>query len=153
MTGRSLVPVLDGEAQHTYGPDDPAGIEVSGNTGFYLDGYKITRNMAPMGDGEWRLYDIKADPGETTDLSEAKLEMKQKLLMAYAAYAKKMGVLEMPKGYSSTAQLDRNTRERVLALHPWIRIVGIIVVLSVLAGLIWGIRSIVLRRRAGKAVS
>jgi len=151
MTGRSLVPVLDGEAQHTYGPDDPAGIEVSGNTGFYLDGYKITRNMAPMGDGEWRLYDIKADPGETTDLSEAKPEMKQKLLMAYAAYAKKMGVLEMPKGYSSTAQLDRNTRERVLALHPWIRIVGIIVVLSVLAGLIWGIRSIVLRRRAGRA--
>ncbi|NIJ42030.1 arylsulfatase/uncharacterized sulfatase [Parvibaculum indicum] len=151
MTGRSLVPVLKGDAPHTYGPDDPAGIEVSGNTGFYLDGYKITRNLPPMGDGKWRLYDIEADPGETTDLSAAQPGIKQKLLMAYEAYAEEMGILEMPEGYSSTEQLNINTRKKIFAQYPWIPVLRILVILLVLAGILWGIRIVVWRRRGGKA--
>lgn len=151
MTGRSLVSVLEGDAPHTYGPDDPAGFEVSGNTGFYLDGYKITRNMAPMGDGKWRLYDIGADPGETTDLSATRPETKQKLLAAYETYARKMGILEMPKGYSSTGQLNINTRKKIFAHYPWIPVVRVVLILLALVGILWGVRIIVLRRRAGRS--
>jgi len=151
MTGRSLVPVLDGKVAETYGPNDPVGIEVSGNTGFYLDGYKITRNMAPEGDGTWRLYDINADPGETTDLSSEKPEVKQKLLAAYKTYTEEMGVLPMPEGYSSAKQLDQNSRERIFALHPWIPIVRDILGLVLLGALAWGVWTIVRRVRAGRA--
>lgn len=120
MTGRSLVAVLEGKAESTYGPNDPVGIEVSGNTAFYLDGFKITRNMPPMGDGQWHLFDIRLDPGETVDLSSQHPDVKTKLLDRYAAYAKKMGILEMPAGYDSTAQLDVNVRKRILARYWWI---------------------------------
>ena len=151
MTGRSLVPVLDGKVAETYGPNDPVGIEVSGNTGFYLGGYKITRNMAPEGDGTWRLYDINADPGETTDLSSSKPEMKRKLLAAYKTYTEEMGVLPMPADYSSTKQLDQNSRERIFALHPWIPIVRNIVLLAILVAFAWGAWAIVRRVRRGRA--
>ena len=120
MTGRSLVPVLDGQAPLTYGPEDPVGIEVSGNTAFYLDGYKITRNMPPVGDGQWRLYDIKADPGETTDLSGEHPDVKTKLLDRYTVYARQMGILEMPAGYDSLVQLNANSQKRMLARYWWI---------------------------------
>lgn len=120
MTGRSLVAVLEGKAESTYGPNDPVGIEVSGNTAFYLDGFKITRNMPPMGDGQWHLFDIRLDPGETVDLSSQHPDVKTKLLDRYAAYAKKMGILEMPAGYDSTAQLDVNVRKRIIARYWWI---------------------------------
>lgn len=120
MTGRSLVAVLEGKAESTYGPDDPAGIEVAGNTAFYLDGYKITRNLPPMGDGQWRLYDIRLDPGETADISSQHPDVKARLLARYAAYAKKMGILEMPAGYDSAAQLNTNVRKRILARYWWI---------------------------------
>jgi arylsulfatase/uncharacterized sulfatase len=133
MTGRSLVAVLDGKATSTYGPDDPAGIEVAGNTAFYLDGYKITRNLPPMGDGQWRLYDIRLDPGETADLSSQHPDVKSRLLDSYAAYAKKMGILEMPVGYDSAAQLNTNVRKRILARYWWIPLTLGILGLALLA--------------------
>ena len=141
MTGRSLVPVMDGKVAQTYGPNDPVGIEVSGNTGFYLDGHKITRSMAPQGDGQWRLYDINADPGETTDLSAAKPELKQKMLAAYDTYAQSMGILPMPEGYNSKAQIDKNIGARLAKRYGWKLIVLGLGILVIIFGVVWAIRA------------
>tara|TARA_R110000868_G_scaffold94569_1_gene260867 strand:+ start:3327 stop:5129 length:1803 start_codon:yes stop_codon:yes gene_type:complete len=141
MTGRSLVPVMKGQVAETYGPNDPVGIEVSGNTGFYLDGHKITRNMAPQGDGQWRLYDINADPGETTDLSDAKPELKQKLIAAYDTYAQAMGILPMPEGYDSTAQLNNNIAVRMLKRQWWKLVLLVLLLGGIGYGTYCGIRA------------
>ena len=69
LTGRSLRPVLDGARSEAYGEDDVYGIEVAGNVGLYRGRYKLTRSLPPMGDGEWRVFDLETDPGETQDLS------------------------------------------------------------------------------------
>ncbi len=114
MTGRSLLPLLNGETPSAYRPDDVRAIEVSGNSALYLGDYKITRSMPPVGDGQWRLFDLALDPGETKDLSAAQPETKERLLLAYKTYAKNMGVLEMPQGYDSFAQIDENTEARLL---------------------------------------
>ena len=144
MTGRSLVPVMEGKVAQTYGPSDPVGIEVSGNTGFYLDGHKITRNMPPQGDGQWRLYDINADPGEVTDLSAAKPELKQKLIAAYDTYAQSMGILPMPEGYDAVAQINKNIAMRMLKRDGWKLVVFGLGLVAIVFGVVWGIR----RRRA-----
>lgn len=150
MTGRSLLPVLSGEAESAYGPDEARAVEVSGNSALYLGDYKITRSVPPVGDGQWRLYNLASDPGETNDLSASEPAVKARLLAKYDAYAKRVGVLPMPEGYNSLAQVVRNTGARLLANYPWLY--GVLGgVLLVLAALLWmtvrGIRAL-LRRRA-----
>jgi arylsulfatase/uncharacterized sulfatase len=113
MTGRSLLPVLRGEAESAYAPGDIRAIEVSGNSALYRDGYKIVRSVAPVGDGQWRLYDLSTDPGEVIDLSEAQPARLESMLEDYADYAARVGVQPMPEGYSSTAQIQRNTLKRL----------------------------------------
>ena len=115
MTGRSLLPVLRGEVESAYAPGDIRAIEVSGNSALYRGDYKIVRSVAPVGDGRWRLYDLDADPGETTDLSEAQPERLAAMLADYDAYAERMGVQPMPESYDSMAQVQRNTAKRVRA--------------------------------------
>ncbi|MEO0606945.1 MAG: arylsulfatase [Pseudomonadota bacterium] len=140
MTGRSLRPVLTGEAESVYGADDIRAIEVSGNTALYKGDYKITRSMPPVGTGAWQLYNMAIDPGETVDLSEAEPEIRADLVAAYADYAAEMGVLEMPEGYNSRAAVMDNATARMLKHYRgWL--IGLAVIALFLLGLIvFGIR-------------
>lgn len=146
ITGRSLFPVLSGEAQSAYGPDEARAVEVSGNSALYLGDYKITRSVPPVGDGQWRLYNLARDPGETTDLSASEPAVKARLLAAYDAYAQRVGVLPMPEGYDSAAQIARNVGGRLLSNYPWLYGVlgGLLVVV---AALVWLVMRGLLRRR------
>src|SRR5690606_5024297 len=67
ITGRSLGPVLRGEAERAHPVDAPVGVEVAGNAALFKGDMKLVRNMPPWGDGAWHLYDIARDPGETED--------------------------------------------------------------------------------------
>lgn len=146
MTGRSLLPLLRGETDAVYGPGEAIVIEVSGNAGVIKGNYKLTRNQKPHGDARWRLYDLSADPGETTDLSATFPEVYDDLLQEYAAYSDRVGVLEVPEGYSSIEEITRHTLERQRKQYmPWI--IGAVVAL---AGLIAG-GILIWRRRKRKA--
>jgi len=144
MTGRSLLPVLNGEIQSVYADDDIRAIEVSGNSALYKGDYKILRSILPVGDGKWRLYNVAQDPGETHDLSEAQPERLKNMLAHYAHYTAEMGVLEMPEGYNSTKQIGKNAVKRMRARHGrFILLIGLIIILG-----IWGVnRSLRKRRR------
>ncbi|WP_321489894.1 arylsulfatase [uncultured Hyphomonas sp.] len=112
IVGRSLDPLLSGAQQAVYQPDDAIGMEVSGNSAILKGRWKITRNQKPHGDGQWRLYDIEQDPGETADLSAEKPDVFADMLEEYEAYSKRVGVLEVPEGYSSLKEITRNTMAR-----------------------------------------
>ncbi|MBI1394143.1 MAG: sulfatase-like hydrolase/transferase [Alphaproteobacteria bacterium] len=113
FTGRSLAPLLAGAADAVYGPEEALGIEVSGNAAILKGRWKITRNQRPHGDGRWRLYDIVSDPGETADLSAASPAVFDDMLSEYDQYSRRVGVLEVPAGYDSEAELARNTFDRM----------------------------------------
>ncbi|KGE03527.1 Arylsulfatase [Pseudohaliea rubra DSM 19751] len=117
MDGRSLLPVLRGEADRVYGLDEAVGLEVAGNAALYRGRWKLVRNLPPWGDGHWQLYDLAKDPGETRDLAGARPALRDELAAAYARYAGHVGVQPMPAGYSSPMQLDRNATERMLAAY------------------------------------
>ena len=53
-----------------------------------------------MGDGQWRLYDIVKDPGETRDLQGDMPQLFATMQQDYLAYEKAHGVLPMPEGYN-----------------------------------------------------
>lgn len=147
IDGRSLLPLLSGDATHVYAPDDAIGIEVSGNAALYRGPWKIVRNLQPWGDGNWRLFNLENDPGETLDLSADHPEVFEQLQADYAAYADRVGVLEVPAGYNSVAQVEKNMTAAVLKRNmPKIITFGIIGLL-LLGGLIWLIIKVLRNRK------
>ena len=146
MTGRSLLPVIRGDVESVYGPDDIRAIEVSGNTALYKGDYKITRSMPPVGDGAWRLFNMVTDPGETKDIREEAPDVFTDLLASYETYAQDVGVLEMPEGYHSLEQVLENTQKRMRARYGWILVLAGMVFLALLYGLYRGARWVWTRR-------
>ena len=146
MTGRNLVPMLRDASANAHDPDRPLGYELSGNAVLFKGDYKLVRNLPPYGDGNWRLYDIVRDPGETTDLSLREPVRFATMQADYAAYAAADGVLPMPEGYSAPRQILANALDtllvpRLLALLP-----GIAALVAALGALLWWRR----KRRGAK---
>lgn len=115
--GMSLVPLLDGTSEAVRSAEVATGFEVSGNAALFKGSYKLVRNLAPYGDGVWRLFDIAVDPGETRDLSKAQPEKFREMMAEYRTYAQRNGVLEMPDGYDSTVQIGKNTLRKLAARY------------------------------------
>lgn len=137
IDGKSLVPLLNGGVQAIYTEEDAVGIEVSGNAALYLGPWKIVRNLPPWGDGVWRLFNLEDDPGETADLAGQHPDVLDKLMNEYAAYAARVGVLEVPAGYNSVLQVEKNMRAAVLQRNMP-RIVGVgLGVILILAGALY----------------
>ena len=113
MTGRDLGPVLRGEQGRVYAESDSVGYELTGHAALFQGDYKIVRNLPPLGGGEWRLYDIVRDPGETNDLKSEMTDKFTAMQMAYDDFVVANRVLPIPPGYSQTRQIVTNfLRER-----------------------------------------
>jgi len=137
MTGRSLLPVLRGEAATPYGEEDIVGVEAAGNAALFRGGYKLMRNMPPHGDGEWYLYNVATDPGETNDLKQAEPERFTAMMKEYEDYAASVGALEVPKEYRQTKQLLINWAADHRGRLASIAAVAVASLLVILGGLVW----------------
>lgn len=109
ITGGSLVPVLRGEAQRTHEPEKAIGYELSGNAVLYKGDYKLLKNLPPLGDGKWHLYNIVVDPSESRDLRTEMPNLYLQMIANYQFYAEKNGVQEMPAGYDYIQQVKLYT--------------------------------------------
>lgn len=140
ISGHSLVPMLHGGSTGVRAADEPLGYELSGNAVLWKGDLKLVKNLPPYGDGQWHLFDIVADPGETIDLRRARPADFAAMQAAYAAYAKGDQVLPMPPGYSAPKQIMANALDDLL----WVRLRPVLLWLG--AGLmlltagIWAVR-------------
>jgi hypothetical protein len=108
ITGRDLTPLLSGAAEQVYGPDDAVGYELADHGVLFQGDYKLVVNQPPVGDGQWRLFDIAADPGETVDLSASQALRFQRMLSRYEQYRRDNNVVPVPPGYTQIKQLFSN---------------------------------------------
>ena len=140
LAGRSLLPALRGDPAPVHPPDKAIGYELSGNEALFKGDLKLVRNLPPMGDGQWHLYDLRTDPGETRDLRSAQPQAFEALRADYEAYARSHGVLPMPEGYDPVRQVLINS-----FINYWIPTyrTHALVALAGLAALLW----LALRRR------
>jgi arylsulfatase/uncharacterized sulfatase len=109
LAGRSLVPALADPSQSVRSASDVIGYELSGNEALFRGDLKLVKNLPPVGDGDWHLYDLRGDPGETRDLRVQMPGVFESLQAEYASWAKEHGVLPMPAGYSPTRQVLVNS--------------------------------------------
>ena len=107
-TGRSLLPVLRGEAERIRAPDEVVGNERAGNAALFRGDLKLVRNQPPVGDGRWQLFDIAVDPGETRDLAASRPQEFTTMQAAWARWADAQGVLPIPEGYEPRRQVILN---------------------------------------------
>lgn len=114
MTGRSLLPLLRDTTARIRAPGETLGYELAGNAALFEGDLKLVRNLPPVGNGEWMLFDIARDPGETRDLRAARPEDFQRLLEAYQRFESEDGVQPLPKGYTPQRQVSLNALRRVI---------------------------------------
>lgn len=108
ITGKDLSPLLRGDVQQVYSDSDAVGYELTGHSALFQGNYKLVRNQPPLGDGEWRLYDILRDPGEVNDLSTEMPDRFQNMRMAYRRFELDNRVLPLPAGYNQVRQIFIN---------------------------------------------
>lgn len=108
MSGRDLTPLLRGEVNAVYGEQDGVGYELTGHAVYFLGDYKLVRNMPPVGDGEWHLYNMARDPGEVNDLKDSAPTRLQRMVAGYEQFAWENGVMPVPDGYTRGGQLVSN---------------------------------------------
>lgn len=120
LTGRSMLPVIRGDSERVYPPDAAVGIETAGNAALFRGDYKLVRNLAPFGDGEWKLHDRVNDPGETLDLRAQEPEVFAAMRADYERYAARNGVLEMPEGYQALEQIMANSLTLLARNYWWV---------------------------------
>ncbi|MEN3953301.1 arylsulfatase [Iodidimonas sp. SYSU 1G8] len=94
--GVSLVPYLNGETDEAHAPDHATGWELFGRRAIRQGGWKAVYIPEPWGPGEWQLYDLGQDPGETDDLATREPGKLDELLRLWDAYVEETGVFLGP---------------------------------------------------------
>jgi arylsulfatase len=93
-TGKSLVPLFAGAAPAVRTEKEWIGEELFGNRAIRQGDWKLI-NIIPGagGSGEWELYNLRTDPGETIDLSKKNPAKHAELLAHWDEYRKQNGVI------------------------------------------------------------
>ena len=101
LLGQSFLPLLKGSSFTEAEPRE-LGWSAYGMDAYRKGDWKVIRLPHPYGNGEWQLYDLAADPGETHDQSSDFPERTAALAMAWQDYADSNGVIKAdgPTAYS-----------------------------------------------------
>jgi len=145
LEGRSLRPVLTGAATAAHDPRTPVGLEAAGDAALFKGDLKLTRNAGALGDPSWRLYDIVRDPGETRDLTAAMPDRAAEMLADYRAYAARVGVAEIPPGYTADREITKNIALSIARKFALELAVGVVAIVAAIGFIVHRVA----RRRRG----
>ena len=88
-----MVSLLSGNSSAVHEPDEAIGWEYNNLKAIRIGNHKGTWISAPFGPGEWQIFDLSVDPGESKDLSTEEPELRQRLIEAWDEYAREVGVI------------------------------------------------------------
>ena len=101
LQGRALMPLLRGELA-IESESRELGWSAYGMDAYRKGDWKVLRLPEPYGNGDWQLYDLANDPGESHDLSSDFPERTVELARLWMDYADSNGVIQpdAPTAYS-----------------------------------------------------
>jgi len=94
LMGKSLVPLLEGTTDVVHPADEAIGGEMFNNTSVRMGDWKATSYGVPL---QWKLFNLKTDLGESTDLASQHPDILQKLIAEYDKYSQEVGNV-IPRG-------------------------------------------------------
>jgi arylsulfatase A-like enzyme len=98
--GKSILPELKGESISVHS-DEGMGWELFERKAFIKGNWKILRLAKPFGSGEWQLFNLDTDPGESDDLSQQFPAKRDSLINNWMQYAKENDVIDHHGYYDS----------------------------------------------------
>jgi len=69
------------------------GWELNNHRALRMGDWKLVMAQPPLGDRQWKLYNLEADPSESKDLSAQRPDIFKKLMAAWQDYVKQNGVV------------------------------------------------------------
>ncbi len=103
LMGKSIKSLLDGKVDMIHASDEPIAQEMFNNTAVFMGDWKAVKNIPPISDGKWHLFNIISDPGENTDLASQHPEILAKLISNYDKFAEDVGVI-VPSAQAEVVQ-------------------------------------------------
>ena len=130
-----MLPMLLGQSTTVHSADQAIGYELAGSAALFKGDYKLVKNIAPMGDGQWRLYHLLSDPGEVHDMAASQPERFQAMLADYEAYAQANGVLPIPHDFDLQKNglrfgIQHFLIPKLQAIAPWVAVGMVLFVLA-----------------------
>ncbi len=95
IQGSSVLDFLEGKAAAPPAKVSQVGYELFGMKAYVSGHWKILLMPKPYGTGDWELFNLQQDPGETNDLSEQYPNERKKLIAQWEQYRKENGVLDI----------------------------------------------------------
>ena len=95
--------------------------EFGGNRGFYRDGWKLLTNHepgTPFDDGEWELYDIRADPNELHNVAGREPALVRELAEAWETAAWRNTVFPLGAGFVPARRPAEGELSRPVRILP-----------------------------------
>lgn len=121
FTGKSTLPLILNKKEFVYEDSESVILEAAGQVAVFKGDLKLVKTGKPYGDDIWRLFNIKNDPGEISDISKNKIQIFENLKNEYKAYKVKYSILEMPKGYELAKELETKFKKKLKkTVLPWI---------------------------------
>ena len=112
IDGRSFVPLLEGERDHIHSDGHVTGYELMTGSALFEGDLKLSKALPPSGDGRWKLFDLKKDPGELEDLRETAPETFDRLMARYERYVEEYGVIHMDPDFDVFKALTTAAEDR-----------------------------------------
>lgn len=94
--GRSLAPLFSDPGESVHSDTDIFGGEMLASRAIVQGDYKLLYLPEPLGSGDWALYNLKSDPLEQTDLSQALPEKRAQMLELWETYERQTGIVPSP---------------------------------------------------------
>ncbi len=104
MQGHSVLDFLSGEAEAPYPDAGRVGYELFGLKAFFDGDWKILQMPRPFASGDWELYNLKQDPGETNDLSSEYPQKLEVMIALWEQYKKDNTVLDIALDLSGVVE-------------------------------------------------
>ncbi|MFT5767818.1 MAG: arylsulfatase A-like enzyme [Halioglobus sp.] len=92
VSGKSMLPYLKGEVSALH-ENDLYGFSVHRRQGLQFNQWKIVRLPKPHGDYTWELYDMDADPGETSNLAGKMPGLTKEMVKRWEEFASETGIV------------------------------------------------------------
>ncbi|MYF68704.1 MAG: arylsulfatase [Proteobacteria bacterium] len=93
QTGKSFVPLLRDPQVDVHGDDEVLGLELWGRIAVRKGDWKLLKTEPPFRQDRWYLYNVRNDPGETTDLAGQMPEKLEEMEAAWEQFRELSNVL------------------------------------------------------------
>ena len=115
LAGRSWLPYLQSLTPFPHPADQAFGTELAGQASLRKGPWKISCLDRPLGTGEWELFNLTDDPGETNDLARKRPEKVEDLVKDFMQYQAEVGVVGL------SAQLSKGSQDEMTDPRTWIK--------------------------------